>query len=78
MPSACWSVFGNLFQRVGAASRNDTATECFLFVFSPNPEMLSLHLRSGAERRARCNARENKFPWRSFMHALHGYVKERI
>ena len=32
-----------LFQRVGAALRNDFAPERFLFEFSPNPGMLSLH-----------------------------------
>ena len=33
-----------LFQREGAAlPRNDPASECFLFVLSPNPEMFSLH-----------------------------------
>ena len=33
----------SLFERVGAALQNDLAPERFLFVFSPNPEMLSLH-----------------------------------
>ena len=30
MPSAFWSVAGNLFQRVGTALRNDTVPECFV------------------------------------------------
>ena len=38
--SALWTVSGDPFQRVGAVLRNDLAPECFLFVFSPNPEML--------------------------------------
>ena len=41
--SALWTVSGNPFQRVGAVLRNDLAPECFLFVLSSNPEMLSLH-----------------------------------
>ena len=32
---------GSLLQRVGAALLNDLAPECFLFVFSPSPKMLS-------------------------------------
>ena len=63
-----------LFQRVGAASRNDLAHECFLFVFSPNPKMLSLQTVKRVERtRLYSVVRENKFLltyWRSLMHAF--------
>ena len=38
MSSAFWKVSGNLFLKVGAALKNDNAP--FLFVFSPNPEMV--------------------------------------
>ena len=40
---ACWSVSGNLFQRMGIALRNDFTPECFLFAFSSNPDVLCLH-----------------------------------
>ena len=42
---------GNLFHRVGAALRNDLAPECFLFGFSPNPEMASLHWKEERDER---------------------------
>ena len=68
------SVSVSLFQRVGAASRNDLAHECFLFVFSPNPKMLSLQTGRGVERsRLYSVVRENKFLltlWHSLMHPL--------
>ena len=48
---ACWSVSGNLYQRVGTALRNDITPECFLFVFSSNPDVLCL--RWEEERRER-------------------------
>ena len=38
--SALRSVFGNLLQRVGAVLRDDLALESFLFMLSPNPEMV--------------------------------------
>ena len=34
------------YEWVGAALQNDLAPEHVLFVFSPNPEMLSLHIYS--------------------------------
>ena len=55
------SVSVSLFQRVGAASRNDLAHECFLFVFSPNSKMLSRQTGKGVERtRLYLVVRENK------------------
>ena len=42
--SFAWkSLSGSLLQMAGAALWNDLAPEYFLFVFSPNPEVLSLH-----------------------------------
>ena len=37
------NVSTNLFLAVATALLNDLAPECFLFVFSPNPEMVHLH-----------------------------------
>ena len=51
MSFAWWNLSGSPFRRVGTALRNDLAPEKFLFVFSPNPEMLSLHREE--ERRER-------------------------
>ena len=71
-----------MFQRVGAALRNDLSPECFLFVFSPKREMLRLHIatrKRSRENRVGCNGK--LVPVDSgcdFMHTLIGETEDSV
>ena len=74
MSSAFWSVPGNLFQRVGAALRNDLALECFLFGFSPNPETASLHWEEEQRERGGLYGETSFCRYRGVVLRMHWYV----
>ena len=74
LPSS-WSVSGTLFERAGAASRNDLAAECFLLVFSPIPEMIMQSTQGRGAGRTRWSVGAGGecvlwILWKGFMHTF--------